>query len=312
MRRLLILCTGLFISFAVFAGGAAESDSSAAVGKSVTISHKLGEVEVPVEPEFVAVMTLDVVDILGTIGVPVDATLMDFLPTHLRKYVDEGAVNTGSFFEPDFETLYNAAPDVIFISGRTASVYGELSDIAPVVYTTIDPSSYMGSLETNWGIIASLYPSKKSELDDHLASAYAKRDEIVAKAKGIRALFVLVNDGALSAFGPESRVGFVYSDFGFSPADPDIEVSTHGQSVSFEYLAEIDADVVFVLDRAAAIGRGTQANAARTVLDNEIVNSTRAAQNDKIVYLDPHVWYLMPGGIQSTSSIFDDLNSGLE
>ena len=46
--------------------------------------------------------------------------------------------NLGTLKEIDLEGLMAAEPDVIFISGRLAKKYDELSKIAPVVFMTAD------------------------------------------------------------------------------------------------------------------------------------------------------------------------------
>ena len=49
---------------------------------------------------------------------------------------------------------------------------------------------------------------------------------------------MLVNEGQLSAYGKGSRFGLIHDTFGFKAADDKIEASTHGQSVSYEYVLE--------------------------------------------------------------------------
>ena len=62
---------------------------------------------------------------------------------------------------------------------------------------------------------------------------------------------MLVNEGQLSAYGKGSRFGLIHDTFGFKAADDKIEASTHGQSVSYEYVLE---KILFVVDRTKAIG----------------------------------------------------------
>ena len=64
---------------------------------------------------------------------------------------------------------------------------------------------------------------------------------------------MLVNEGQLSAYGKGSRFGLIHDTFGFKAADDKIEASTHGQSVSYEYVLEKSWDL-FVVDRTKAIG----------------------------------------------------------
>ena len=59
-----------------------------------------------------------------------------------------------------------------------------------------------------------------------------------------KALIVLGSEGKVSAYGPNSRFGLIHDVFGFKPADEKIEVSTHGQNVSFEYIVETNPDIL--------------------------------------------------------------------
>src|SRR5699024_6701560 len=105
---------------------------------------------------------------------------------------------------------------------------------------------------------------------------------------------VLVNEGQLSAYGAGSRFGIIHDTFGFAQADDQIEASTHGQSVSYEYVLEKNPDVLFVIDRTQAIG-GDDTN--NNVADNELVKETNAGKNGKVITLQPDVWYLSGGGL---------------
>ncbi|MGO1880343.1 MAG: iron ABC transporter substrate-binding protein, partial [Microbacterium gubbeenense] len=60
---------------------------------------------------------------------------------------------------------------------------------------------------------------------------------------------------------------------------------------------------------AATGEEGTQS--AEVVLDNEIVHSTRASQDDHIVYLDPVAWYVVFGGLETAQIMIDDMKAGV-
>lgn len=97
---------------------------------------------------------------------------------------------------------------------------------------------------------------------------------------------------------------------GVTPVDENIEVNVHGQSVSFEYVAEKNPDYLFVVDRGAAVSGGD--SSATQVLDNELINSTDAAKEDHIVMLNPDYWYLSGGGLQSTAAMVQEIDEVLE
>ena len=61
------------------------------------------------------------------------------------------------------------------------------------------------------------------------------------------------------------------------------------------------------MDRDAAIGTDG-AQLAADVMDNELVNMTVAAQNDRVVILEnSNVWYTAEGGITALGIMLNDL-----
>ena len=110
-----------------------------------------------------------------------------------------------------------------------------------------------------------------------------------------KALFVLYNEGSLSAFGNGSRFGVVFDTFGFTSVDDNIQASLHGQSVSYEYVLKANPDIIFVMDRTKAIGGDTTSQA---VNDNDLVKQTKVGQNNKIINLNPSLvfsWFWLTG-----------------
>ena len=71
----------------------------------------------------------------------------------------------------------------------------------------------------------------------------------------------------------------IHDVFGFKAADDKIESSTHGQNITFEYILETNPDVLFVIDRDAAIGGEAS---AKDSIENDLVKKTTAYENDAI------------------------------
>src|SRR5699024_1813977 len=129
------------------------------------------------------------------------------------------------------------------------------------------------------------------EVEAELTNIEEKIDTVQedAEESGKNGLIVLANDDKISAYGPESRFGLIHDVFGVPTVDVGIEVSTHGQNVTFEYDVEQDPDLLYESDRSAAIGEGS---AAEQVVENDLMEDTKAMQNDDIYYLDPDYRYL--------------------
>lgn len=275
----------------------------------MTISHELGETRLEKQPERVIVFDFGALDTLDALGVEVIGLPKTLVPAYLSKYNDARYANVGSLQEPDWERIYALKPDLILISSRQSSLYAEFEAIAPTVYVGVDTARYMESFAENVTLLGRIF-GKEEEVEEKLAAIEEKVAQIREKAPAAgRALVVLANDGKVSAYGPGSRYGLIHDDLGFAPADANIVSSTHGQSISFEYILQQDPDILFVIDRTAAIGGQSSAQA---IIENRLVQLTKAYENDKIVYLEPEVWYLSGGGLVSVSRMLDQVSAALD
>ena len=268
----------------------------------VVIEHTMGKVTVPVNPKKAVVFDYGVLDTINALNIDTElAVSVESLPAYLSEYSNN--VNVGSLKEPDLEAIFDFEPEVIFISGRQASYYEQLSEIAPTVYVELNSATYMEDFKKNVGFIAEIFNveeaanAKIAEIEQQAADVKA-----IANTKEEKALILLTNDGSISAYGKGSRFGIIHDLLGVKAADENIEASTHGQEANYEYIAKINPDIIFVVDRTVVVGGTTTAN---TVLDNDLVNGTNAAKNDRIVSLDPDIWYLSGGGIKSVAEMIE-------
>lgn len=275
---------------------------------TITIKHTLGETAVEKSPERVVVFdvptldTMEVLDIDTVVGVPTST-----YPENLSKYESDDYTKVGTVKEPDLEAIKSADPELIIISGRQADYYDQLSEIAPTISLEKDNSAYMEGVENNINIIGEIFGA-----EDKATEKLAEMKERIKEAKelvsGKNALTVMVNEGNLSVYNDNSRYAFLYQALGFTNADKTIEDSTHGQTVTFEYLAEENPEYLVVLDRGAATGGETT---AESVLDNDIVKSMDAYKNGNIIYLDAYTWYINDAGLDSVNIMIDDIVNAL-
>lgn len=290
----------------------ASAESDAASSETVTITHVQGETIVPKNPQRVVVFDFSVLDTLDQLGVPVVGVPSSTnVPTFLSQYSGAEYTNVGTLFEPDYEKVNELQPDLIIVALRSASLLPELSKIAPTIDLTVDSANLIPSYKaamTNVGIIF----DKEAEVESRLATldeSIARVNELAATT-GQTALIVMVSGGEVTAFGPGSRFGIIHDILGVTPISEDVETETHGDAISFEYILEKDPDILFVIDRDAATGESSEP--AAQVMDNELMHSTKAWQNDKIVYLDPAAWYLANTGLGTMSTIVAEVEAALQ
>lgn len=319
MKKLLLIAFTLMMAAFLAACGADEeatdsktaaADTKSAETEEITVTHELGETTFDKNPEKVVVFDFGILDSMEKLGIEAVAGVPQAnIPSYLEKYADaEKYENVGTLKEADFEAIHAMDPDLIIISGRQAAMYEEFTDIAPTIHLGVDTTKYMESFESNMNTLGEIF-GKEDEVKEELAAIETQIEEVKASATDEKALIVLANEGKVSAYGAASRFGIIHDVFGVKQADEGIEASTHGQSISFEYILETNPDMMFVVDRNAAVG--TDAS-AKDSLENELVQKTTAYKEDKIIYLDPDYWYLSGGGLQSVSEMVKEIQSAFE
>ena len=82
-----------------------------------------------------------------------------------------------------------------------------------------------------------------------LLISYSLVEETGYYCRKMKVLILLTNDGSVSVYGSSSRFGMIHDILGCKAADENIESSTHGQSVNFEYIADKNPDIILVIDR---------------------------------------------------------------
>src|SRR5699024_2005737 len=191
-------------------------------------------------------------------------------PYYLSKYEGDEYENVGVLKEPDFEKIADIDPDLIIISGRQGDMYDELQELGDTIFLGVDTDNYMESFEDNVNTIGEIF-DKETEAADALDAIEEKIDKAkeTAEEADKNGLIILANDDKISAYGPSSRFGLIHDVVGVPAVDEGIEVSTHGQNVSFEYVVEQDPDLLYVIDRGAAIGEGE--SATKLIVENKLM-----------------------------------------
>lgn len=280
---------------------------------TVQITDANGEKsELKKNPKRVVVFDYGVADILKNLGVDAVVGLPKNgkMPEILSNYSDDKYTNVGSLKETDFEAVESLNPDLIIIGGRQAEDIDSFKEIAPTVNLAVDGQDYMNSFKSVVTDLGKLF-DKEDEAKKAIDEIEAKIEKVnkTVKEKGLTASVVMANEGNISAFSAKSRYGLIYNGLGFAEVDKNIDDSTHGQQVSFEYFLENKADYVFVVDRGAITGKG---DSASKLFDNEVMNKTEVAKNGNIVYLNSVIWYTMTGGIESTNQMIDEIADAIK
>ncbi len=277
----------------------------------ITVENAAGKQVVPQNPQKIVVLDFASLDTLRELGVKdrVVGNSKGKVPDYLSEFAEDKYADMGTMPEPNFEKINELEPDLIIASQRQEKLLPRLKEIAPVFYVMNDYNDYYGSLQKNILALGQIF-DKESLAKEKLANLDQSINSLSKVTKDKTALITIINESRISAFGDKSRYGMVYNQFGFTPIDTQLSSSTHGNSVSFEYLAEKNPDYLLVVDRTAAIT--DKVNNAQTVLNNTIVNQTKAAKANHIIYLNAQNWYLAFGGLKSTESMIEEVKVAVE
>lgn len=251
--------------------------------------------------------SLDTLDALGlseqVVGVPKSS-----LPDYLEQYANDEVTDIGGLRSPDIEALTDSKPHFILFTGRQGDWQRELEVIAPTLNTSLQGDDYLTSFDDNVRQLATLLHAEE-RAEEALKVLHAdianKRD---ALSDAPSTLVVTHNGGNLML----NQHSVVHDVLGVAALEmPDSVISeTRGTRtftpLSADAIAEIDPEVVLVIDRSAAIGdEPAEADALTQML------SDAGAENTRVVMLTPALWYLSGGGLQSLPLQIEEVTSAL-
>lgn len=282
----------------------------------VTVQHKLGTTVIEKLPQRVVALDMNEVDFLDQLGIPVVGMPKDFIPHFLAKYQDAPRVqDTGAIVQPNLERVHAAKPDLILITSLQAKHYKELSEIAPTIHFDVDyrdsQVKHIEVIKDHLMTLGRIF-GKQDLARRQAADLDAKVTEVrhITQGRPEKALIVLHNNGAFSAFGERSRYGFVFNALGVKPAMPTVETGLHGQPVSSEFIQQANPDVIYVVDRTAVMERRPALNAES--LGNPLLRQTNAWKNGRVVFADAQAWYITAASPTSLKLVIDDVIKGYQ
>ena len=294
---------------ATTAAASTEAAPSTVTIKSFNANKELVDLEVPFDPKRLAMLDMASLDIVNDLGlgervVGSATTSIDYLQDYVGK---DSIANLGTIKEADLEAVAGCEPDLIFIGGRLSKSYDDLSQIAPVVYLSTDAEKgLVQSVRDNATTIASIF-GKEDEVASKMDGFDGRLAKIAEAASGQTALVTLFTSGSVNVLGNDGRCSIIGKEAGFANLAADQVSSTHGNEISFETIVAENPDLIFVMNRDAAIG-SDGASQAQEVVENELTKNTKAYADGHIVYLEhPAVWYTAEGGIEALDVMIADL-----
>ncbi|WP_017576538.1 ABC transporter substrate-binding protein [Nocardiopsis kunsanensis] len=295
-----VLGLGLLLAAGCSTGG---EGPGAPEGGSRTVEAANGTVEVPAEPENVAVLwrpTLAAAtqlghDVVATMGTPGESGqgLEPFLPPDADG--DEFDVVTNSPSEEDINIgeLASAGPDLIIgvqtQLGTQAEMLEDLEQIAPTVLLEWEGT---GSWRSHLDQVAEVLDEQEraeeavSEYEEAVARAREELSEAGTDPAGTELSLVrLQNESEIRLETPSSFPGQVVDDLGFTRPDEQVdpEGGTDFVPRSYENLGSADGDAVFVLT-------GSGYPEAPEAFSEGVWANLSAVQEEQVFHGDHDVW----------------------
>jgi iron complex transport system substrate-binding protein len=297
MTRHVLQTIGLAVAaaLALTACGGSEGEGSSPGASATadaafprTVTHAMGETEIPERPERVVVLDTGELDSALSLGVTPVGAVTTAVSEDFLSYLADGASQVervGTIAEPNLEAIAALQPDLILSNKvRHEDIYAQLSQIAPTVF-----AERVGAVwKDNFGLAAEslgLEDEAASALADYERAA-ARLGESIGDPAGTTVSPLRFVAGTIRAYQPGSFIGTVLADIGLSQVElPTGEVPTFAE-ISAEELTAADADIVLHSSYGPAEDSG-----AATVLGGPLWPRLGAVQSGQAYPVEDDVFF---------------------
>lgn len=278
-KTLFVLCTIISL-LTLTACGSTDNKTKTPM---MTVKDVKGEVEIPKDAKRIVDLSgnSDILSILGyqVIGTAnSDAYDYTKFPSYLEDTL-KGATILGYSMQDtmDIEAVMNLEPDVIVISTVQEKMYEQLKEIAPTVMVQNEALNWKEDIRHMAEIFG------RSTQAETWLKAYEKKADILSEkikekyGKDTSYLSFLASGGQFFVFSDAGFGDVLYNDLGLSkpagmPKQSDISLPV----VTYEGLAEIDADYIFLI---------TTQEMQKELENNRIWKNLPAVKNQHVVTL---------------------------
>lgn len=316
-RRRLLRIGGASVAGAALLGvsGCGGDGAEESSGRKRLVEHRLGETEVPVNPERGVALDSTPAEAAISVGATIvganKRSIGEGFYPQMREAL-EGAESIGAAEQPNLETIAALEPDLILSGFSDEDLHERLSQISP---TVADGSAGEDWKEDMRLVARALGREKRMERE---ISAYEER---VAEFKGamgerldeLTVSLTMFYDESFRIYMPGSYMGQVVREAGLKRPEAQLEVTEEVEDGEFaldpsnEELPLADADVIFALHDPV-----TKNDYRDRLLEegNLLFANLGAVENDRVYDVSWDAW-LAGRGIISANIILDDLNEYL-
>lgn len=280
-------------------------------GDSRIVRHAFGTVEVPADPQRVAVghplLDLDPVLALGV--EPIAGTVYDdrafALPSYLADDVGDGFTPVGTPGSPDLEALAAAEPDVIVAAANDlGGIYEQLTEIAPVVAFPYEQPGWRAYLEAVGAALG-----RGSEAEAALAAYEQRVAEVAALVDDpaeVSVSVVRVRPDGVRAIRTNSFSGSILAEIGVDRPAGQLEVGDLPfEDLSLERAEELDADLLFLWGALEGADERRE-----EVVASPLWQQLDVVRRDAVFEVPEEHWFV--GGPSAAERVLDDVADAFE
>lgn len=259
MKKHILLLMSIFVLALTLVGcasnnGNGEQNTDVEQKETRIVTDVKGEVEIPLNPERIVDIS-GASDILSLLGYEVVGTAnsdgYDYtkFPSYLEDVLGHAEILGYSMLaEMDVEAIIALNPDLIVISTVQEKMYDQLSKVAPVVMIEMKQVDW----KEDFMHVAKVF-GEEEKATEWINNYLAKAEEVGQKIRETYGeetsyLSFLASSGSLFIFDGAGLGTIFYDDMGLSkPAGMPDQENISLPVVTFEGLAEIDADYIFAI-----------------------------------------------------------------
>lgn len=276
----------------------------------MTVVDAKGEVQIPVNPQKIVDLSgnSDILSILGySVVGTANSDAYDY--TKFPSYLEEtlkGAKILGYSMQDtmDIEGILSLNPDLIIISSVQEKMYEQLQQVAPTIMIELAQIDWKEDIKA----IAKIM--KKEAIAEQWLRNY--EEEALAKGKEIKAKYgedttylpLLASGGQLYVFDAAGIGGVMFTDMGLKKqANMPEQTNISLPVISYEGLAEIDADYMFVV--------GTESD-MESLKNSPVYQNLRAVKDGKVLELPSSPYFNMGYSCVGKMLFLDEVISLME
>lgn len=269
------------------------------------VDHAMGKTRIYPDPKRVVVLTNESTDHLLALGIKPVGAVKSWLGDPYYDYIAEdmqGVTVVGGELQPSLEKIAALKPDLILGSKvRHAQIYGQLSQIAPTVFST--------TLGADWKENLQLYGkalNRQTETEEILTKWDKRIADFQAKlGKRLQQEISLVRflPGKTRIYYEDNFAGRILKEIGFQR--PKFQRKERfADEVSYEQIPLMEADVLFYMTFDQGIDDASQME--QTWTTHPLWQSLEVTKT-KQVYEVNDVYWNTAGGVQAANRMLDDL-----